>query len=173
MGPMDLVAYCGGYCGKCDICESNVVFGVHLIQGINAEFGPSKAAAGLGWPPMRHLAQTATGMFDAAADSLTRFTEDTFPKGCRDGCVPPCEIAACARERDYLTCADCDVMTTCTKLDRHREAVAENLTFIKTYGIERFREEQAHQVEDVRRARIEAAIRSAMEGAGFGGKEQR
>lgn len=163
MEPVDLVAYCGRYCGDCAICESSVVFGVRLMQAINADFGPSKAAEGLGWPPMRHLAETAAGMFDASLDCLSRFTEDTFPKGCKDGCVPPCEIANCARDRGYRTCAECAEMATCTTLDQHREAVAEYLAAIKAQGVEAFAAEQARRLEEARRAKIETALRSATE----------
>jgi hypothetical protein len=161
MEPTELVAFCGRYCGSCDICASNVVFGVSLLQAINAEFGPRNAAQGLGWPPMRHLADTVAGMVDAVVDNLDQFAEETFPKGCRDNCVPPCRIAACARDKGRHTCADCEEMKTCSILDEHREAVASYLASIQANGIERFAEEEARHLNQARRTKIEAALKEA------------
>jgi hypothetical protein len=161
MKPTELVAFCGRYCGSCDICASNVVFGVSLLQAINAEFGPRHAAQGLGWPPMRHLAGTVADMVDAAVGNLDQFAEGTFSQGCRDNCVPPCRIAACAKNEGCHTCADCEEMTTCSILDEHREAVASYLAYIQANGIERFAEEEARHVLQARRTKIEAALEEA------------
>lgn len=161
MAPTELVAFCGRYCGSCDICAPNVIFGVRLLQAVNAEFGSRKAAEGLGWPPMRHLAETVADMVDATVDSLDPFVEGVFPQGCRDNCVPPCKIVACAKEKGYRTCADCGEMATCSILDEHRDVVAGYLTDIQANGIERFAEDEAHRLDQARRAKIEAAIEEA------------
>ena len=153
MNPTDLVAYCGGYCGHCDLARENVAFGLKLLEAINATFGPTQSVGEMGWGPMRKLGGYATAPLDQIIASLVDFP-DCFPRGCTENCVPPCEIAQCASQKEYRTCAACDEADVCEKLDQARDAVAENLAYISTHGVEAFAREQAQVVAERRRERV-------------------
>lgn len=154
MKSTELVGYCGGYCGDCHLAQENVAFGIKLLHAINTAYGPTRGVENFGWEPMRNLGKYATQQLDTLLASLSSFAVECFPKCCLDHCVPPCEIAGCAQAKGYRTCGECEEMSSCIKLDKHREKVISNLEDIKKIGVDAFATQQSEKVVEQRRQTI-------------------
>lgn len=157
-----LTAYCGRFCGKCAMCSFGVGLGLAVLQKVNEAIAVCRSAEAIGMPPIRDMAVHCCAAFDNDLNTFVGLTGKAFSPGCRAGCVPPCEIAACCRAKEHLTCAACDQMAECSKLDRYRDVVAGNLSAIREIGLERWAQEQYDETVAEKKASILAAVEAAL-----------
>ena len=140
--PADLVGFCGGFCGKCGISGLAIGLRLDALRGLLAAADFRQEAEHLGWPLMRDIATRCCTQFEQQAASFGELATCLFPTHCRDGCVPPCEIAGCCRAKGFATCADCVDLDGCERFcERHSEA-KRNLEAIRAVGLEAWAEER-------------------------------
>jgi len=161
--PEDLVAYCGHYCGKCGICGFNIALNRKAVKNVVETAGFQREAAHLGWPTMREIATHCCEEFENQVGSFTQFVGSLFPTWCRDGCVPPCEIASCCKEKGYFTCAECAEMDSCKILAERYKDTKPNLAEIKKTGVKAWAEKQSKEAREARREALKTAIDEAFD----------
>ena len=159
---MELVSYCGGYCGRCGICELNIQTGIKAIQNVTETAGIREEAEHLGWPLMRDIATDCCEQFENNLSSFADLSSKLFPTNCRGGCVP-CDIAKCCKEKGFFTCAECSDMETCAKLGKQYAKVSKNLMEIKKIGAEAWAKNQYEEVIQEKRQKLIQAVNKAFE----------
>ena len=158
----ELVSYCGGYCGKCGICELNIQTGIKAIQNVTEAAGIRIEAEHLGWPLMRDIATDCCKQFENNLSSFADLSSKLFPTNCRGGCVP-CDIAKCCKDKGFFTCADCSEMETCAKLGKQYAKVSKNLMEIKKIGAEAWAKNQYEEVIQEKKQKLIQAVNKAFE----------
>lgn len=156
----ELVGYCGRYCGKCSLCAFNVSLGATALQKVSDTVALSKSAERIGFPPIHDMAVHCCSDFDRELASLVDVAKIAFPPGCRKGCAP-CEVAPCCRDKGYLTCAECDAIEKCEKIDKYRTVVGANLRAIRKDGLEKWAKAQHQEAIAQKKAELHAAIDGA------------
>jgi len=163
VNPQDLVAFCGGYCGNCGICGAIIGVRLHALRNLLEAAGFRREAEHLGWPLMREIAAGCCAQLEAHAASFSELAGKLFPTHCRDGCVPPCEIARCCREKGFTTCAECGELDGCDQfLERHQVA-RENLAEIREMGLQAWAERQLADAMHAERKKLVEAVERALE----------
>jgi hypothetical protein len=162
--PMELVSYCGGYCGKCGICGANIQTSLTAIQNVMQTAGIRQEAEHLGWDLMRDIATQCCKNFETEVTSFADLATKLFPTNCRGGCVP-CDIAKCCKEKGFFTCAECSDMETCDKLGKHYAVVSKNLQEIRKVGAESWAKKQYEEVMETKRQKFIQAINETFEQA--------
>jgi hypothetical protein len=139
--PLELVTYCGLYCGACDIYQQRIgKSGNELKKVIDAyKFGD--------------FAKLVPGLEDYDAFYKTLNTLITFfgqCQACQKGGGPPqCPIRICCKEKGYQTCAECPSLP-CEKLKPLIDSypgLLENLKEIKEGGLEKWCQKQQEMVD--------------------------
>jgi predicted RNase H-like HicB family nuclease len=159
---MELVSYCGGYCGRCGICELNIQTGIKAIQNVTEAAGILTEAEHLGWPLMRDIATDCCKQFENNLSSFANLSSKLFPTNCRGGCVP-CDIAKCCKDKGFFTCAECSEMEKCSKLGKQYEKVSKNLMEIKRIGSESWAKNQYEEIVQEKRQKLIQAVNKAFE----------
>lgn len=138
--PEELIAYCGLYCGACDIYQQRIsTAGNDLKQVLD----------GLDF---KTIAQQMPGLEDY--DSFYKVLNTLIMyfgqcQGCaRGGGNPQCPAKICCREKGYRTCAECS-QAPCEKIAAAgvAETAAPNLKEIQSLGREKWAREQQAKVE--------------------------
>jgi hypothetical protein len=136
----NLVAYCGLYCGDCHRYTGSIA---DLARDLRKELRKNN--------------------FDEVAKAIPFKEFDYYQEcyeclgallklrcaGCREGDTSKlCNIANCARKKEYEGCWECEEFETCKELDFlkpiHKEANIKNLRNIKRQGIDGFLEGKRH-----------------------------
>lgn len=139
--PVELAAYCGLYCGACDIYQKRIgQSGKELKKVLDAyEFNEIAAQVpGLdNYEVFTEVLNTIIAIFGQCS-------------GCPKGGGPPlCDIRNCCREKGYKTCAECSSVP-CEKLrpllDGYPQ-LGEDLEEIKKSGLEKWCQEQQEKVD--------------------------
>ncbi len=161
--PTDLVAFCGGYCGKCGICGTVIGVRLQAVRNLLEAAGFRREAERLGWPLMREIATGCCAQLEQHADSFAELAGKLFPTHCRDGCVPPCEIARCCREKGFTTCAECEELDGCARFDERHQGARENLRDIRETGLQAWAEQQFADCMHAERKKLVEAVECAFE----------
>lgn len=133
--PGELVAYCGLYCGACDIYQKRISkSGKDLKKVLNAY-------------NFKEIAKQVPGLEDYEAFDRTLTTIIAFFGQClcckRGGGDPGCKIRICCKEKGFKTCAECPSVP-CEKLEKVDSF--EFLTEIKEVGLEKWAYKQKAKV---------------------------
>lgn len=161
---MDLVGYCGRYCGKCPASAFNVGLGVTALQKVNDTIDVGKSAEMIGFPPIRDMAVHCCDGFKNDMASFVDLSKMAFLPCCRKGCVPPCKIPECCKQKGYQTCAECDQTAKCEKLGelvKYRSTIDANLQAIKKNGVEKWAKSQYAEAIAEKKAALHKAIDEA------------
>ncbi len=141
VNPMDLVTYCGLYCGACDIYQQRISkSGNELKRVLDAyNFGD--------------IAKQVPELEDYDAFYKTLNTLITFFGQCpacqKGGGDPECKIRLCCKEKGYQSCAECPSLP-CEKLKPLSDGypgLLENLKEIKESGLEKWCQKQQEKVD--------------------------
>lgn len=160
-----LTSYCGRFCGTCGISDFATGTSVAVVRAVVEEAGFKREAEHLGWPVMRDIATQCCAQFEGQVESFAALSTKVFPTNCRGGCVPPCDIAACCKEKGHPTCASCDEMESCEKLAgiaRKYPALRDNLRTIAKQGLRAWSEAQLRDAKAARRAALAKAVDKAI-----------
>lgn len=160
---VELVAYCGRYCGNCPVSAFSVTLGLKALEKVNDAVGVSKSAKMLGFPPIRDMAVHCCANFDSEVASIAEIGKIAFTPGCRNGCVP-CDIPRCCKARGYMTCAECDQTATCAKLGKypkHKGEMDANQKAIREHGLEKWAKMKYDEAIAERKASLHNAIDDA------------
>ena len=130
--PKNLVGYCGLYCGACGIYQGKIKQAVENLRGLLGAYGFDKAMPELSkWEPsFQHYAE-----FEKVNDALVKLF-GSCPNCVGDGGDPSCAVRQCCKQKGYATCAECDEMGTCSRL-QHPLAKKE-LGKIKAMGLDKW-----------------------------------
>jgi hypothetical protein len=141
INPVELAAYCGIYCGACDIYQKRISqAGNDLKKVLDAlEFESfAKQVPGL----------ENYDTFYKTLNALIMFFGQCL--GCQKGGGPPqCQIRACCKEKGYKTCAECDSYP-CEKVKYIVDsypAAKDSIMEIKTNGLEKWSQNQQEKVD--------------------------
>ena len=140
--PKDLVGYCGLYFGACGIYQGRVKEAVGNLRKVISAYGFDKIAPELAkWnPAFKNYAE-----FEKVLDGFVNLFGEC--PGCvAGGGDPSCLIRQCCRQKEYTTCAECNEMGTCEKLQRIVSSL-ENLKRIKAAGVDNWAKEMQKKVE--------------------------
>ena len=142
VNPVELAAYCGIYCGACDIYQKRISkAGNELKKVLDAlEFESFATQV----PGLQNY-----DTFYKTLDTLIMFFGQCA--GCPKGGGPPqCLIRACCREKGYQTCAECDSYP-CEKVKYIVDAYPpskDNIKEIKDIGLEKWSQKQQKMVDE-------------------------
>ena len=162
VNPAEMVGYCGRLCMRCGVCGHMNAVDMQALQNVAKTIDMTgRAEKGLAWDVMRNMVGHVCREFDRDLESYAGFVQKGFPKCCRDHCVPPCQIAACCKEKGYRTCAECAEMETCDKLGKVRADMAPNLQAIRDKGLDAWAEEQWRTVTAEKKDALCKAIEEA------------
>jgi len=143
--PMDqrrFTAYCGLYCRDCIPGNGDLFRAARELTRLLNEVGfdeyASRKAEKVG--PLRDYAAFA-GVLDA-------ITQLECPAPCREGGGnPDCAVRACAIEKHYVGCWECEDFRGCSLLDSlrrfHGENIDHNLEMIRQHGPDNWAEHRA------------------------------
>jgi len=142
VNPVELAAFCGLYCGACDIYQKRISkAGNELKKVLDAlEFESFASQV----PGLENY-----GAFYKTLDTLIMFFGQCA--GCQKGGGPPqCQIRACCREKGYQTCAGCDSYP-CEKVKYIVDGYPgskDNIMDIRKNGLERWSQNQQKKVSE-------------------------
>ena len=139
--PVELAAYCGLYCGACDIYQKRIgQSGKELRKVLDAY-------------QFNEIATQVPGLEDYETFYKVLNTIVTIfgqCPGCPKGGGPPqCDIRNCCKENGYKTCAECSSVP-CEKLKLLLDSypqLGEDLQEIKKSGLEKWSQEQQEKVD--------------------------
>lgn len=84
--------------------------------------------------------------FESVMNGLTKLFGEC--PGCiGGGGDPDCAVRQCAKQKGYATCAECDAMKTCEKVQKYGPKALEGLRKIKTVGVDKWVEEMQKKVD--------------------------
>lgn len=139
--PVDLAAYCGLYCGACDIYQKRISQAGNDLKKVLDAYD------------FNEIANQVPGFEDYEAFYKVLNTIITFfgqCQGCQKGGGPPqCEIRNCCREKGYQTCAECSSFP-CDKVKYMLDSypgLKENMDEIKKIGLEKWCQKQQEKVD--------------------------
>jgi len=134
---MELVAYCGLYCGDCFNYKGEIADLARDLRKKLREAKFDKAAPGLSkyFKVFRDYGQ--------CYEVLGAMVRLRCKRGCREGGGnPSCKIRICCRKRGMAGCWECAEFETCARFDFlkpiHGDATAKNLRKLRKEGIESF-----------------------------------
>ena len=139
--PVELTAYCGLYCGACDIYQKRIgQSGEELKKVLDAYRFDEIATQVPGlenYEAFHKILDTLVAIFGQCA-------------GCqKDGGPPQCDIRDCCRKKGYRTCAECSSVP-CEKmkplLDSYPQ-LGDDLRWIKKSGLEKWSQKQQEKVD--------------------------
>jgi hypothetical protein len=160
-----MTAYCGRFCGTCGISAFQIGTGLAAVRNVVKAVGFKREAEGLGWPLMRDLATHCCEQFEGQVEAFGKVATKLFPTCCREGCVPPCEIAQCCKGKGHATCAACGDVETCEKIAataKKNPKVRNNLREIAKQGLKPWAEAQLKAVKAARRRVLTEAVEKAV-----------
>lgn len=139
--PVELAAYCGLYCGACDIYQKRIgQSGKELKKVLDAY-------------RFNEIATQVPGLEDYETFYKVLNTIVTFfgqCPGCLKGGGPPqCNIRNCCKEKGYKTCAECSSVP-CEKLKPQLDSypqLGDDLQEIKKAGLEKWCQKQQEKVD--------------------------
>ena len=132
---IDLVAYCGLYCGDCFSYTGKVA---DLARDLRKELRQTKfdeAVKGIPFKEFQH--------YKECYEVLGAMVRLRCKSACRGGGGNPfCKIRKCCQKKEVEGCWECNEVETCGKLDslkvNHGDAHIKNLRIIKKRGIDEF-----------------------------------
>ncbi len=140
--PLELVAYCGLYCGSCDIYQERIGnSGRELKKVLDAlEFDQiSKQVPGL----------EDYDKFYKVLNNIIMFFGQC--QGCqKGGGNPSCEIRNCCRQKGYDTCAECESFP-CEKIQPMLDSyppMKDDIKDIQKMGMEKWSQKQQKKVDE-------------------------
>jgi hypothetical protein len=139
--PVELAAYCGLYCGACDIYQQRIgQSGQELKRVLDAYSFEEIATQVPGLEDYKTFNGVLTTLITVFGQCL----------GCpKDGGPPQCEIRNCCREKGYKTCAECSSVP-CEKLKPLLDSypqLRDDLQEIQKSGLEKWSQEQQEKVD--------------------------
>lgn len=163
---VELVGYCGRYCGGCGMSAFNVGMGVKALHKVNETVAVSKSAEMIGFPPIQQVVAHCCAEFDKDVSSFVDFVPKAFPRACRTGCVP-CSVKDCCKRKGYLTCAECGQTATCEHLGKlakkYRPGIDANQKAIKEMGLEKWARMKYEEAVSAKKAALHKAIDDALQ----------
>lgn len=130
----DLLAFCGLFCGDCAGYSGDIAASATDLDRTLKRYQFHRTA--------RALFSEQIGDYDAFQQTLSFMIELKCPKACRErsAAETDCRIRACAIERGFWACFECDEFETCGKLkpleELHGDACVRNMRGIKEMGLE-------------------------------------
>ncbi|MBN1274649.1 MAG: DUF3795 domain-containing protein [Candidatus Aminicenantes bacterium] len=140
--PSTLAAYCGIYCGACDVYQKRILKAGKELKEV------------LGYLNMDEISTQVPGLegyptFEKVLNTLMMFFGQCA--GCqKGGGNPQCLIRICCKEKGYSSCAECP-SAPCEKFSYFGDSqpmLAQNLKDIKESGIENWSRQQQKKVEE-------------------------
>jgi hypothetical protein len=147
----DFIAYCGLYCRECPGHQGIIA---DLARDLRKELRKAKVekiAETLATAPQfkefKHYQETY--------DLLGAFVKFRCTRICKKGGGPPfCKIRKCCQEKEIDGCWQCDLFTTCEKLDflksGHGDAHIKNLRILKRKGVKEFLQGKKHWYSSIK-----------------------
>ena len=134
---MNLVAYCGLYCGSCFIYQGKIA---DLARDLRKELRMTRFRR---FATMISKHFKPYGNYDQTYELLGMMVKLRCKRTCRNGGGPPsCRIRNCCLKKKYEGCWECDTFERCQKLEFlkavHADAHLRNIRKIKKTGIDRF-----------------------------------
>jgi hypothetical protein len=147
----DFIAYCGLYCGECPGHQGRIA---DLARDLRKELRSAhvdKIAATLANVPTFKEFKYYKETYDLLG-ALVKFR---CKKICREGGGPSfCKIRICCKEKEIDGCWQCDLFTTCDKLDflksGHGNAHIKNLKILKRKGVKEFLQGKKHWYSSIK-----------------------
>lgn len=136
VNPGELVAYCGLYCGACDIYQKRISKAGNELKKVLDAYN------------FKSIAKQVPGMgnyeaFEGVLNILIGFFGQC--QSCnKGGGNPTCEIRICCKEKGYKTCAECPSVP-CEKVKKMK--TSEYLQEIKKSGLEKWARNQQAKVD--------------------------
>ncbi len=141
VNPVELAAYCGLYCGACDIYQQRIGQSGKELKKVLDAYRFNEIATQV--PGLENY-ETFTNVLNTI---VTIFGQCS---GCpKDGGPPQCEIRTCCREKGFRTCAECSSVP-CEKLKIMLDSypqLGSDLKEIKKSGLEKWSQEQRGKVD--------------------------
>ncbi len=137
----NLIGYCGLYCGACGIYLGRIKQAVENLRKVVGAYGFNKIMPELAkWEPsLQHYTE-----FENVMDGLIKLFGECL--ACVDGGGDPgCVVRQCCKPKGYTTCAECNELESCEKLQRYDWAKGE-LRKIKAMGVGKWAEDMQSKV---------------------------
>jgi len=138
--PVKLVAYCGLYCGACDIYQKRISQSGNDLKKVLDAFDFSS------------ISEQVPGLEDYDVFYKVLNTLITFFGQCpscqKGGGSPQCPIRNCCREKEYATCAECTSFP-CEKVKYivdYYPPVKDNIIQIRKIGLEEWSQKEQEKV---------------------------
>jgi hypothetical protein len=142
---MDMISYCGMYCGTCPAYTQSIATAAKDLQKGLRLGKCDKAAPGLAKIP----AFSAFKHYDRFSDLLAVLAKMVCKKPCRaGGGSRQCKIRMCVKAKDLSGCWQCDEFTACSilkELEKYGDVdrtYLKNLRKIKRQGVAAFAKAQ-------------------------------
>ena len=136
---LDLIAYCGLYCGDCVGYRQKMADLARDLRKELRETRFDKTAQTLAKIPFF----SAYRNYDKCYEVLGAMVKMRCKRACRGGGGPPfCKIRNCCMKKGIQGCWECDEFLTCKKLDilkdNHGDAHLKNLKKLNKKGVTEF-----------------------------------
>ena len=140
--PEKLVGYCGLFCGACGIYQGRIRQAIENLRNVIKAYGLDKIASELAeWDPAFHHYTE----FENVMDSFAKMFGEC-PACINGGGDPTCAVRICAKQKGYVTCAECVDMEKCEKVQRYGLTIMEGLKKIKAMGVAMWANEMQKKV---------------------------
>lgn len=140
--PRNLIANCGLYCGACGIYQGRIKQAAENMRKVVSAYGFDKMAPELAkWEPaFQHYPE-----YEKVLNGFVSLFGDC--PGCiGNGGDPNCALRKCARQKEYVTCTECNEMDDCEKLRQYDYGLKE-LKRIKDIGLDKWIDEMKRKVD--------------------------
>jgi hypothetical protein len=140
----DFIGYCGLYCNACGIRQGKIKNAVEDLRGVIASYGFDKIMPELSKyePSFEHYDE-----FEEVMNGLVKLFGEC--PGClQGGGDPNCKVRACAKEKKFRTCTECNEADNCEKLAPYRKYYEVACKGIKQKDIQKYAEMMQKKVED-------------------------
>jgi len=141
VNPVELAAYCGIYCGACDIQQKRISSAGNELKKVLDTYEFASFASQV--PGLENY-----DAFYKTLNTLINFFGQCA--GCQKGGGPPdCQIRACCKEKGYQTCAECDSYP-CDKVKYIIDGYPpskDNIMQIREIGLEKWSAKQQEMVD--------------------------
>ena len=131
---MDLLAYCGLYCGDCAGYSGEIADAAKILIESLERYRFDRTA--------KSLFADELGDYDRFREALEFVSGLRCPRICRkrEEGETDCEIWKCCRTKGYYACYECEDFEVCTKLKGHEalhgDSCVTNLRAIREMGLE-------------------------------------
>jgi len=131
------------FCGACGIYQGKIKEAVENLLNVIRAYGFDKIMPELvKWEPtLQHYPE-----FESVMSGLVKLFGEC-PGCAAGGGDPNCAVRSCAQKKKYATCAKCDSMETCEKVQRYGSKALEGLRKIKSVGIDKWIKEMQNKVD--------------------------